>query len=80
MPTINSFLEVLHALPGAGEVDVYINEELLEENLAYKGMSLFSFVLQGNITANATQTQEIHNAKGITRWDSPIIDLLGSGQ
>lgn len=48
MPTINSFLEVLHALPGAGEVDVYINEELLEENLAYKGMSRFLPIGPGN--------------------------------
>lgn len=48
MPTINSFLEVLHALPGADKVDVYINEELLDQNLAYKKMSRFLPIGPGN--------------------------------
>lgn len=41
IPTINSFVRALHALPGAGDVDVFVNEELLEGNLAYKNVSRY---------------------------------------
>lgn len=48
MPTINSFLQVLHALPEVAQVDVYINEELLQENLKYRKMTRFLPIGPGN--------------------------------
>lgn len=48
IPTINSFVRVLHALPGGGDVDVFINGELLQENLSYKNMSRYLPIGPGN--------------------------------
>ena len=48
IPTINSFIRVLHALPGVGSIDVFINEELLGENLAYSNVSRYLPIGPGN--------------------------------
>lgn len=39
MPTINSFIRFLHASPGAPNVDVYADENLVFENVAYNELS-----------------------------------------
>ena len=41
IPTINSFIRILHALPEVGAVDVYVNENLAFQNLKYKRVSKY---------------------------------------
>lgn len=39
MPTINSFIRVLHASPGTPAIDIYANGNLIFQNLAYNEIS-----------------------------------------
>ncbi|MGI6452403.1 MAG: DUF4397 domain-containing protein [Syntrophomonadaceae bacterium] len=82
MPTINSFIRVLHALPGVSNVDVLINEELLAENLAYTEVSRYLPIGPGNnriqVFAAGTRTEPILDTQ-VELPPSEAINLAVTG-
>lgn len=44
----SSYIRILHAVPGAPDVDVYANEKLLSRNISYREFTEYLSVLPGN--------------------------------
>jgi len=76
IPTINSFVRVLHALPGVGDIDVFINEELLDENLAYRNASRYLPIGPGNNRVQVFEAGDRSNPILDTQVDLPPSEAI----
>lgn len=61
----NSYIRVFHAVPNAPAVDIYANDNLLVEKLAYKGLSPYLPVASGNYNIKVYPSGQMTN---------PVVD------
>lgn len=76
IPTINSFIRVLHALPEVGTVDVYVNDNLAFQNLAYKRVSKYLPIGPGTNRIQVTMAGDPGTTVIDTEIDIPPSEVL----